>query len=293
MIIVRIIGGLGNQMFQYALFRSLKENGKDVKMDISEFETYGRHNGYELSKVFAIEENIASNHEVELLADKNEDFMSKVRRKIFGIKKTHYFQEEFKYIPEVFNLDNVYLDGYWQSEKYFGENKDIIRNNFNFRNNLDDKNKEMVEKIINTNAVSIHVRRGDYVSNPEASKLHGGITTLDYYKKSIEAINAKVENPVFFVFSDDINWVKQNMSITNSYYIDWNKGKDSYKDMQLMSYCKHNIIANSSFSWWGAWLNNNPSKIVITPNKWFNNKSAEDVVPHNWVKINIEQFQSE
>lgn len=291
MIIVRIIGGLGNQMFQYALYRSLKETGKNVKMDISEFPNYGLHNGYELANVFTIEENLASTEEIESLSDKAQGLNSKLRRKIMGRKNTHYIQEEFKFIPEVLNMDDVYLDGYWQSEKYFIDHEAVIRNNFTFTNELDDTNRKMVEQMCNTNSVSIHVRRGDYVTDSVAAKIHGGITTLAYYNKAIEIIKAKVENPVFFVFSDDINWVKENMKLTNSQYIDWNKGSDSYKDMQLMSTCKHNIIANSSFSWWGAYLNNNPSKIVVAPNKWFNTKQAEDVIPAYWETINVDELQ--
>jgi hypothetical protein len=291
MIIVRIIGGLGNQMFQYALYRSLKEKGREVKMDLSGFANYGLHNGYELSSIFEVKESIASEHEIKMLSDSSEDFFNKAKRKLMGRKKSHFIQQEFRFIPQVIELENVYLDGYWQSEKYFKDNKDAIKNDFQFKNTLDAHNQEIVNKMNQTNSVSIHVRRGDYISDSQAAKVHGGITTLAYYKKAIDMINDKVDNPVFFIFSDDIAWVRENINLKNSYFIDWNQGKDSYKDLQLMSNCKHNIIANSSFSWWGAWLNKNDSKIVVSPNKWFNTKNAEDVISDDWVKINVDELQ--
>jgi hypothetical protein len=290
MIIVRIIGGLGNQMFQYALYRSLKEKGREVKMDLSGFANYGLHNGYELSSIFEVKESIASEHEIKMLSDSSEDFFNKAKRKLMGRKKSHFIQQEFRFLPQVIELENVYLDGYWQSEKYFKDNKDAIKNDFQFKNTLDAHNQEIVNKMNQTNSVSIHVRRGDYISDSQAAKVHGGITTLAYYKKAIDMINDKVDHPVFFIFSDDIAWVRENINPQNSYFIDWNQGKDSYKDMQLMSSCKHNIIANSSFSWWGAWLNKNDSKIVVSPNKWFNTKNAEDVIPDDWVKINVDEL---
>ena len=289
MIIVRIIGGLGNQMFQYALYKSLEQKGKEVKIDISGFLNYGLHNGYELPNIFKISENIATQQEIELLSDHKSDLFNKMRRKITGRKRTHNIQEDFKFIPEVFELDHVYLDGYWQSQKYFIDEETTIRNSYKFNNHLDSRNMEIVSKMKQVNSVSIHVRRGDYITDPEANKVHGGITTLEYYKKSIKLIKERLDNPIFFVFSDDIEWVRQNMGLTNSYFIDWNNGRDSYKDMQLMSYCKHNIIANSSFSWWGAWLNQNESKIVIAPSKWFNTIDVKDVIPDHWIRVNVDE----
>lgn len=289
MLIVRIQGGLGNQMFQYAIYRTLMENGKDVKMDITGFLNYGLHNGYELPNLFSIKEVIANQKEIELLSDFKRDILHIARRKLLGRKKKHYVQNDFKFINEVFGLDNVYLDGYWQSEKYFIDIQHIIRQEFMFKNMLDITNQEIVERINNTNSVSIHIRRGDYVSNPDAFKVHGGITTLDYYMRAINIIKENIDNPVFFVFSDDMEWAKANLSLDNSYFIDWNTGVNSYKDMQLMSYCKHNIIANSSFSWWGAWLNRNKSKLVVAPNRWFNTIIAEDIIVDNWYTVNVKK----
>lgn len=159
---------------------------------------------------------------------------------------------------------------------------------------MNEKNQKILEKITQTNSVSIHVRRGDYYNNESAFKIHGNITTKKYYENALEFIKEKVKNPVFFVFSDEFEWVKKNLYFFSNYgevhIIDWNKGFDSYIDLQLMSNCKHNIIANSSFSWWAAWLNKNKNKIVISPKKWVNNinENKIDIIPNNWIKIPIE-----
>ncbi len=289
MIIVNILGGLGNQMFQYALYRSLLEKKNDVKYDLSGFGNYELHNGYELNRLFNITENIATKEECTSLKDSN-TFLGKVKKKVFGSKKTHVIDKDFKFDPSVFELNQAYLDGYWQSEKYFTSIEDIIRKEFTFKLPMQDpRNKEIVEKMKTTNSVSLHVRRGDYVTNPSAAKVHGNICTLDYYEKAIKLVNNKVQDPVFFVFSDDIEWAKENLNIEHAEYIDWNKGENSYLDMQLMSNCKNNIIANSSFSWWGAWLNSNKEKTVIAPSRWFNDPSlnTKDIVPNNWLKIEV------
>lgn len=139
----------------------------------------------------------------------------------------------------------------------------------------------MIEKIIGTDSVSLHVRRSDYIGSYFA-----GICTLEYYAKTVEYMRKHIQKSIFFVFSDDIPWCKEHLNLAdNVYFIDWNKGKDSYKDLILMSNCKHNIIANSSFSWWGARLNNNPTKIVIAPHKWHQNLDYKDIIPSDWIKI--------
>lgn len=288
MIIVKVIGGLGNQMFQYAFYRNLKSKYSDVKLDISAFKTYSLHNGYELNKIFNIEEDIASEDEVNKLLKipSNKGLLYKLKRKILKKERTYFIQKDFGYKLDFLKTENIYLDGYWQSEKYFRNSKDTILKEFTFKKDLTDKNKDMAELINGSNSVSIHIRRGDYITNPQALKVHGGICDIQYYKHSIDIINNRVKNPKFFVFSDDMAWVKNNLSLKDCVYVDWNKNQDSYIDMQLMSLCKHNIIANSTFSWWGAWLNSNGNKIVIAPQKWFNtNVNTTDLIPESWTKI--------
>jgi hypothetical protein len=133
-----------------------------------------------------------------------------------------------------------------------------------------------------TNSVSIHIRRGDFLLEEEK---FGNICTPQYYGKAITEIGRRVETPVFFFFSDDMKWVRENMRIPHPYYIDWNRGKDSWQDMFLMSKCKHHIIANSTFSWWGAWLNPSPQKVVVTPGRFLNNMDTPDLIPDSWVKV--------
>lgn len=288
MIIIKFIGGLGNQMFQYALYRKFKELGKVVKADLTEIKEYNRHNGYEIENVFNVKIDEASIEEIKELKDNEQDIISKIRRKIFGFKKSHYIEKSNAYDENILNLDNIYLDGYWQTSKYFDSIKDVIFEDFNYNFASDNKNEEVIKLMKESNSVSMHIRRGDYVSNPEAAKVHGNITTLQYYQNAIKYINENIENPMFFIFSDDVEWTKKNIVVDNSRIISWNRSTDSFKDMILMSNCKHNIIANSSFSWWGAYLNKNKGKKVLAPNRWYNTMEAPDIICDNWITIKVD-----
>jgi hypothetical protein len=283
-IIVRFKAGLGNQMFQYCFYKSLKLEKKfnniEVKLDTSYYNQYKEQfgyelfHGYELGKVFNIEENLISSEDYYNFLCKNQYI--------------YYPERFFNHDNDIFNFsDNVVFDGYWQTEKYFENILDVIRSDFTFKNELTLNNESTAEKMKNENSISMHVRRGDYVYNPYNAELYGNICTLEYYNKAINILKGKISNPVFYVFSDDINWIKNNLFIENAIYIDWNEGVNSYIDMQLMSCCKHNIIANSTFSWWGAWLNSNEDKIIIAPNKWFQNPNMNtcDLLPKDWIQI--------
>lgn len=276
MIIVRVTGGLGNQMFQYAMYKSLEKKGKLVKLDSKSFyETKKEHNGYELERIFDIKPNKPTKEDLEKFDENNISTLFKIKRKLFGDKKFVYDTKEYVFNKDVYKLKNSYLNGYWQSIKYFEGIENDIKKDFRFKNQLDNKNLEILNEIENSNSISIHIRRGDYMS-PENYNMYGCIATPTYYKKAIKVIEEKIENPTFFVFSNDMDWVKKNIQINSRvFYIDINSGNGSYKDMQLMSNCKHNIIANSSFSWWGAWLNENKNKIVIAPKKWINREDVD------------------
>jgi len=286
--IVRFNGGLGNQMFQYALYLLLKYNDIDVSMDLSDYEYRKIHNGFELPDVFKnIDIKKCDNKIVRRVSDNNHYIFSKLKKKLIGYKKTHYVEKQRFDIDYkmIFDEKFIYLDGYWQSEKYFIPIKDKIFESFTFKEDiqLDSLNKDVYNTIKDSNSVSVHIRRGDYVKN----KLHGGLYETIYYDKAISYILNNVNNPIFIFFSDDVKWVKENFDIKNAIYVSWNTDKNSYKDMHLMSLCKHNIIANSSFSWWGAYLNKNNDKIVIAPNKWFfDDKYPDDnIVPDSWIKL--------
>jgi hypothetical protein len=282
--IIWCLGGLGNQMFQYAFYRRLQLDGKNVALDISGFNDYALHYGFELERVFGLRINLANFDEVNKIKQmvSGAAVFQKIWWKISNSKPIIH-QKYFGYHYGYVNVqESVYYEGYWQSEKYFGDRADIIRKDFSFPV-LDNRNEVYAELIRNCNAVAIHIRMGDYVSHP----LHGGISTLDYYQQAVDIIKAKVLNPHFFIFSNDISWCKINLNLENAVYITGNEGENSYKDMQLMSMCKHNIIANSSFSWWSAWLNNSQDKIVIAPKKWFNDSkiNTKDLIPDGWHKI--------
>jgi len=284
MIIVRFIGGLGNQMFQYAFYRRLKEQYKLVKADITGFKKYTLHNGYELERVFNIKADFATIDEIESVMELyKKNILDRLKRKVFGIRKTHITESRYK--EDYLKKGNLYLDGYWQGEKYFITCEKIVRNDFQFRSDLSDKNRAMISNIATTNSISVHVRRGDYLNLPMYFKCDS-----NYYKRAVDIIKERATNPYYFIFSDDISWVKCNIDFgKQAFYVDYNNSASSFEDMRLMSFCKHNIIANSSFSWWGAWLNQNTNKIVIAPKIWFNdekkNSETKDLIPDGWIRL--------
>ncbi len=291
MIIVQLIGGLGNQMFQYAMARRLAILKKtDLKFDISCFDHY-EDRKYDLG-CFNIVEDFASNQEIRRL--KGPD--GRIPRKIFKIinkrkpySKRSYIKERYHYYdPGVVEVSgDVYLEGYWQSEKYFKEIEEIIRSEFKIKNKPDPVNNRLGSLILGSQSVSVHIRRGDYVTDPTVNKVHG-ICTMEYYNIAIDKILKTIKDPHFFIFSDDLAWAENNLRINHpTTFINENSGNKSYEDMRLMSLCSHNIIANSSFSWWGAWLNENPDKIVIAPKKWFNDQriNTKDQIPESWQRI--------
>ncbi|OMQ09869.1 alpha-1,2-fucosyltransferase [[Flexibacter] sp. ATCC 35103] len=273
MIVVQLIGGLGNQLFQYAAAKAFAlETEQKLYIDVSQFESYKLHN-YALNHF-----NIISN-----VYNKPNRYFKKI--KSFYQKNTSYKEVDFGYNQDLFNLkgDTIFLDGYFQSEKYFKKYEKEIREDFEIRTPLKKITTDTIAKIETVNSVSIHIRRGDYLNNP----LHN-TSKEEYYKKALEIIEEKITNPVFFVFSDDINWVKSNFSTNHeTVFIDFNDASTNFEDLKLMASCKHNVIANSSFSWWGAWLNKNQNKIVIAPKLWFNDNSINinDIIPTSWLKI--------
>lgn len=290
MIIVKLSGGIGNQMFQYAFGRHIatKRQAK-LLLDLSFFDsqdlrTYGLN-------IFDVKASLVSPILLSILFPNiNSSFFIKSLNKMSQIIFNFVFLRErsFKFYSEAMHTSsNTYIDGYWQSEKYFLEIEDIIRKDFSFKYPMDPQNDEMSKLILGSNSVSIHVRRGDYVSNVNTNKVHG-TCDLNYYQRAIEYINSRIDDPIYFFFSDDMEWVRENIKIDNEcYFIDFNKSDRAAEDMRLMSLCKNNIIANSSFSWWGAWLNVNHDKIVIAPKVWFNDSSFDtsDLIPKAWLKI--------
>jgi len=278
MIIVRIIGGLGNQLFQYAMARSISEKlGIEFKLDISGFENYKLHNGYRLNQ-FNIIENIATNEEIKKFRGYEGIFRRILNKLGLDIKRPEsYYQEKFymRYNEGVFS-DNFYFDGYWQNCRYFEDIREILLKELTPKN-ISNQAK-LYLKTIDENSVSIHIRRGDYL------KLQNiyNILSVDYYQEAIKILNKTHKHLNFFVFSDDIEWCKNNLNIEATYI----EKTTDIDDVFLMSKMGFNIISNSTFSWWGAWLNEN-NKIVITPKKWFNKKERQNLNINclNWKKV--------
>ncbi len=294
MIGVRLMGGLGNQMFQYATAFSLaRQHGTDVSMDLQFFENIAAVDTpreYELDcfqlKSRFLEQTKRPAEDDEAIYLGRRGRLRQLKHRLGGHAWKIYREPHHNFDSEVLNLpDWSYLIGYWQTEKYFTNIRKGLLKEFAFKDEPTGKNKELLEHIKSTESVSIHVRRGDYVSNEHASKFHGA-KGLDYYEAALKPILKQVKEPQLFVFSDDPEWCKQNLKFRqDTVYAEGNK--KGHEDMRLMMRCKHNVIANSSFSWWGAWLNENPSKIVIAPKKWFNDPSinTNDVIPESWIRV--------
>jgi hypothetical protein len=282
------MGGLGNQMFQYSAGRRLAyANGVELKLDTFSFKECNLRT-YSLG-IFNVQENLATREEVEALTVGKRSLVERFSTKILGRKHSslpsHVREKQFA--PEILNLpDNVYLDGYWQSEKYFTDIEDIIRKEFTVKTDQERKNRKLAELIASCDSVSLHIRRGDYVSTPEIRKVHG-TCSLDYYFRCVDQLSKTVKNPHFFIFSDDHDWASDNLKLPHPTTLVDHNGMKAYEDLRLMSQCRHHIIANSSFSWWGAWLNKNQDKIVIAPQSWFNDSSRDtkDLIPDSWVRI--------
>ena len=296
MITVFLTGGLGNQMFQYAAGRVLSERtGARLLIDLSFLNVRTKNTtlrDYELG-CFVLDKNIkvVSSKLRGLLLSK---LYFNIRNTLFGKKIAEYFsiftaRESCNFDPRFSQLQHhVKLLGHFQSEKYFSGRKHLIQNSFTFKEELYGKNNELAGMIKNANAVSVHIRRGDYIHNHKAANNFVSCSK-EYYEQAMAYICEKVESPYFFIFSDEPETAKKILQQHNAIYINNNTGTDSYNDMRLMSLCKHNIIANSSFSWWGAWLNNYPGKIVIAPRQWFknevNNNNVRDLLPQEWIKL--------
>ncbi len=279
-------------MFQYAAGRALGcRHNTDLLLDTRMFQRYGLRS-FELDKVFNIHSREATESEIKSLigwkANKLSSRLLREPRLAFLRGQNYFIEPSTKYIEEVRNLPNdCYIFGHWQSEKYFDDIKDVIRTELIFRRPLTGRNAEIADIIKSTNAVSVHVRRGDYITNKNTNGVHGSCG-VDYYERASMYILKRVGSPLFFIFSDDPEWIKNNTLINYEHHvISHNSGIGSYNDMHLMSLCKHHIIANSSFSWWGAWLNQNYDKIVVAPDRWFltDKCDSSDHVPASWVRL--------
>lgn len=292
MIIVKLMGGMGNQMFQYAAARYLAWRHNTVlKLDISFLEGDQQGNTtrkFELDH-FSITAEKTSRWENVAMSGRGrsglETVIARVIQKVAGY--SGYREKWYHFDPSLLMLpDNVYLEGYWQTERYFTEISNIIRKEFTVNTPLTGKNQELSDEIRAVNAVAMHIRRGDYVTNEKISAKHC-VCDLEYYLRAEDRIAQAVEDPCFYLFSDDPEWVADNLKLNHPVRYVSNNISLACEDLRLMSLCKYHVIANSSFSWWGAWLSVSPDKLVIAPVRWFNDPSINtgDLIPRNWVRL--------
>jgi Glycosyl transferase family 11 len=294
MIIVSLKGGLGNQMFQYAAGRRLADaTEQELKLDLSFFEKsknlrHVTHRGYELSALKIIEK-LANENEINQLKSVKNRILAQVFPKWSG--NPYAKERHFHFDPMILTLKGQrYMEGNWMSEKYFGDISAIIREEFAFKSEVIERGKNLQTLILDSDSVCIQVRRGDYVSNPHVARLHQ-TTSLSYFEQGVALLKRKVSRPFFFVFSDDTAWCKEHFNdLGEVHFVEGDlagHGAQNSDYMQLMMCCKHFIISNSTFGWWGAWLGNFDKKVVISPQKWFNDEriSTNDICPSTWMKI--------
>ncbi len=290
MIITKLMGGLGNQMFQYAVVRALAHRHDTLfKMDISAYQNDPKRT-YRLNN-FNIVENIATIEDVKKLKPDKSKILEwsiyQSKQRLFPFFLKPYIKEQsFSFNPKVIKVNkNSYLEGYWQSDKYFSDCEDVIRQDFTLRGKPRIIIEQMINEMKNNNSVSLHIRRGDYVTDPKTNKFHR-VLPLSYYYRALSNICKFVKDPLIYIFSDDIQWAKDNFkaSLPIEFLDQYN---EDYEDIVLMSNCKYHIIANSSFSWWGAWLGSFPDKMVIAPKRWLKNceVDVQSLFPGDWLLL--------
>lgn len=294
MIFVRISGGLGNQMFQYAAaYSKAREYDYELVLDntelISDINLKNTDREFELNYL-NINSRTINIQDYQMISVPTSGLLYRLLRKAslyIKIPFLNYIRETSFSFDKIINRTRKYsyIDGNWQSEKYFLNCRDDLRKQF-IITDFAHANQKIIEKMKDVESVAIHIRRGDYLTNPNANKVHG-VCPISYYKRAIADLREKKTNLQFFVFSDDPQWAKENLAIEKDIiFIDHNTGDRSYLDMQLMINCRNHIIANSSFSWWGAWLSDDINKYVYAPKKWFLvDIDTSDLIPKSWIRI--------
>ena len=292
MIVGRLMGGLGNQMFQYAAARRLAlRHAVPLRLDLTWF---GRvpERRYALDR-FNLPVTVAGAAEVRAIRGPDERSVDRLVFRLgrrLGLGSWHLLSERFlaPVDPRVLEApDRTYLDGYWQSERYFADVADRIRSDFSLEPAADTASRELEARIAEVTSVSIHVRRGDYVANPKTRQVHG-VCGLDYYQRCIELLVSRVARPHFFLFSDDPTWTAKELRLDYpATLVSGRSGGEEHEDLRLMSRCRHHIIANSSFSWWGAWLHPRTDKLVYAPRRWVTDERVDtrDLLPEGWLAV--------
>lgn len=283
MIIVQFSGGLGNQLAQYGLYCEYRARGLKAYADLSWYGNAQPKDGKVDTRKLELPHlgiNLQMCPEKYAYYGHEDDYHRYLRRIMVG---PVYFEKDYKFTPELLKVKRGYvMGGCFLGEQYIPFSEGIIRESINFRGTDSEYIQQMEEKITSCNSVSIHMRLGDYLNN---DSLYGGICTPDYYKRAVDMIKETVENPVFFLFSNDVEEAARILGLDEAVPVEGNTGDRSYLDMYLMSKCKHNIIANSTFSWWGAWLNKNKTKQVYCPKTLLNGYDNGSVFCEDWIRV--------
>lgn len=286
-------GGLGNQLYQLCFLWYLQKLGFEARPDFSEFSYYAFHQGLELNKVL----NTEFRNDIDSVERSRRQWYRLFNEKLGFWLRFHYNQWKNSHLrtfireqegrlygkADIPQGKNITLKGHWQMPEYVESVKNRLYDSVSYVSLSTERDHRTMEQIKSCTSVSIHIRRGDYLKETQ----YQVIKDFGYYDRAIQHIKQQQPEAHFFVFSDDMAWVKSHLCEPNATFVDWNTGKDSFKDMLLMSLCKHNIIANSTFSWWGAYLNQNPQKTVICPDKWLVGVPTEGRVPTDWVRISV------
>jgi len=285
-VVSNIIGGLGNQMFQYAAGYTLsKRTGQALKLHINDY-SFINDRKFQLESVFGLKANIANATDIKkIIGNKGNLYSRKLFYKL-GLSRNLLIEKPYVFNNFFFKVsDSVYLDGYWQNYNYFNEEKNNIRKLFTFTSLKSEERESFFKNKNIKNSISVHIRKADYINKNKNSKIFFSLDNK-YYLEAFNIMKLKVENPFFYIFSDDIEWVKNNITMESLDFTIVTPSLSPGKDMALMSKCRHHIIANSTFSWWAAWLNTSNEKIIVAPQKWLNVvKQPDGLNLPSWITI--------
>ncbi|MDQ2778286.1 MAG: alpha-1,2-fucosyltransferase [Pseudomonadota bacterium] len=293
MIVTNLIGGLGNQLFQYACGHAVAaRNGAPLRVATDLFEGYRLHQGYEVARVFDIDTPTAGADDLRALLGPLRHRLA--RRGAERLRPGLWCQGRACFEPRVGAValverlgGDAYLHGYWQSEYFFAEHADSLRQALRFRTEASPRNAALLARIDAGVSVGVHVRRGDYVANPKNRAIYAECS-IAYYRAAIRLLRASHPEAAFYVFSDDPVWVRDTMhdAAERIEFVDHNQGPESYNDLRLMSRCAHLVMANSSFSWWAAWLGERPGRTVVAPRQWYADPArGADLIPDRWRRM--------
>jgi hypothetical protein len=287
MFYVTLMGGLGNQLFQYAFGRALSlRSGLELRLSLAFLNDRAPRKGYTPRRYELDAFSIAApTTEREAGALFRPGVLHRIEKRLRP--GTRISPRGLGFDPLLLEaVDGAIYEGYFQSERYFADCRPILLHELSPRRPLSPDSEDIARRIDETESVAVHVRRGDYVSNPAVNAAFG-LCGLEYYREALDAMAGRLARPVFFFFSDDMEWVKNNLS-TNAecHYVDHNRREAAWEDLVLMSRCRNNIVANSTFSWWGAWLNDHPDRMVIAPDPWFASGDVGDnIIPSGWKRL--------